>query len=87
MSADSTAIVHAYAAIGYAFWQLQALEHSLVHYLVLRFWLKERGAAEELEREFRIVKKMTVGNLLADLRDRTEVPEELRERLSDPAAA
>ena len=67
--------------LGYAVWHAQALEHTLAHYVALSFRISALGSREEFDRVLHSVRKMTLGNLLADLRERTEVSADLTERL------
>jgi hypothetical protein len=67
--------------LGYAVWHAQALEHTLAHYIALAFRIRALGGHEEFDRVLRSVQKMTLGNLLADLRERTEVSPDLKKRL------
>jgi hypothetical protein len=69
------------ALIGSALWQCQALENTLVHYIVLKYRIKRGESPELAEAAFESVKKLTFGNLLADIRKQSDSPPSLVDRL------
>lgn len=70
------------AGIGYALWQCQALENTLVHYIVLKYRIKRGTPSTVAESAFKSVQKLTLGNLLADIRNQPDAPVSLVDRLT-----
>jgi hypothetical protein len=69
------------ASIGYALWQCQALENTLVHYIVLKYRVQRGVSPVEAETAFNSVRRLTLGNLLADIRNQPDAPAPLVRRL------
>jgi len=68
--------------VGHTLWMIQALEKTLVHFIVLgtnKFKRTESSLAEE---RFTVLEKFTMGSLVSDIIKNTEAPPELKERLS-----
>jgi hypothetical protein len=70
------------AGIGYALWQCQALENTLVHYIVLKYRVSRGTPSAAAESEFKSVQRLTLGSLLADIRKQPDAPGPLVDRLA-----
>jgi hypothetical protein len=81
LPADPEVVTQFFTIFGYAVWHAQALEHTLAHYVALSFRIRRRGSQEDVDRALDGVRKMTLGRLIADLRERPEVPPDLTTRL------
>jgi hypothetical protein len=81
LPADPEVLTQFFTIFGYAVWHAQALEHTLAHYVVLSFRIHRPGSQADLDRAFHGVRKMTLGGLIADLRERPEVSPDLTKRL------
>jgi len=54
--------------VGFALWQIQSLEFTIAHYLVMVHKLEPGVARNTAEKVFEDTSKKTLGNLLAELR-------------------
>jgi hypothetical protein len=67
--------------VGFALWQIQELESTIAHYLVMVHKLEPGVAREEAESVLEKTRKKTLGQLLGQLKSQDPVPNQLIERL------
>jgi len=67
--------------VGFALWQIQELESTIAHYLVLVHKLEPGVARAEAEAVFEKTRKRTMGQLLDQLKSKDPVPDQLLKRL------
>jgi hypothetical protein len=73
----------AFQDVGFALWQIQELENTLAHYLVIVHKVEPGVAIDVAEGILEKTRKMTLGQLVNDLRSKEKVPTELLERLEE----
>ena len=67
--------------VGFALWQIQELESTIAHYLVLVYKLEPDIAREEAESVLERTRRKTLGQLLGQLKSQGPINTELIERL------
>ena len=68
--------------VGNALWQIQALEKTLVHFIVLGYKISRDSEPAEAEKKFTIFSGFTLGRLISDIEKNTDVPDKLKNKLS-----
>lgn len=74
-------LFRAFQDVGFALWQIQELENTLAHYLVIVHKVEPGVAKDVAEGILEKTRKKTLGQLVNDLRSKEKVPTELLERL------
>lgn len=67
--------------VGFALWQIQELESTVAHYLVMVHRFEPGVAREEAESALEKTRRKTLGQLLGELKSNEPIPRELVERL------
>jgi hypothetical protein len=68
--------------VGCSLWHIQALEKTLVHFIVLGFKAR-RDDPTKGEKQFATFNKFTLGRLILDIEKNTDAPDKLKKKLSD----
>jgi hypothetical protein len=69
--------------VGFALWQIQELETTIAHYLVLVYKLEPGVAREEAESVLERTRKKSLGQLIAQLKSQDPISNQLVERLDN----
>jgi hypothetical protein len=67
--------------VGHALWQIQALEKTLIHFIVLGFKVSRGTDPLKAEEQFSVFDRFTLGRLISDIEKNTDTPEKLKKRL------
>lgn len=68
--------------VGHSLWQIQALEKTLVHFIVLGF-KAQRDDKSRAEDQFTVFNKFTLGRLISDVTKNTDAPDKLKNQLTN----
>jgi hypothetical protein len=78
---NSEVLVQAFQYVGFALWQIQELETTLAHYLVIVHKIEPGVAVDIAEGILEKARKKTLGQLVKELKSEEKVPQGLFERL------
>jgi hypothetical protein len=73
-------IIDIQSQVGYSIWQIQALEKTLVHFIILGFRAR-RDDPTKAEEQFAVLEKFTLGRLVSDIEAYTDAPDKLKKKL------
>ena len=74
-------IFQAFQNVGFALWQIQELENTLAHYLVIVHNVEPGVAIDVAEGILEKTRKKTLGQLVGELKSKEEIPKALLERV------